>query len=508
MELINEGGRVTRRESLKRAAGAFMILPAGLARGYAANEKLNLGMIGVAGMGGVDSKTFSVLGENIAALCDVDSAVLEKRGAEYPKARKYTDFRKMIETEKLDGVSIAVPDHSHAYISVWAMKQGLHVYCQKPLCQSVHEARVMARVAAETKVITQMGTASSASESNLRTVEMIQSGAVGEITEVHLATDRPIWPQGYERLQREDDVPSTFDWDMWLGTAAVRAYQAKWSEGHPVYSSAKKKQFFGGGTVYHPFVWRGWIDFGSGALGDIAPHQMNVIFMALDLGAPSAVEVVETSGMKREMYPDWSIIRFDFAARGVHPPLKIFWYDGGKRPPEEISGPPRRPSTTPAPLSGRDAAGFRAAESQAPAAARAAAPVRPFPQGGGGVIWIGTKGSLPVGRGPYFGTQKEPYSTPPERQWGREEVHKDWAAAVKAGKQAPCHFGYAGPFTEAYQLGNIALRVGHRIEWDPLAFRITNCREANLYLTRAYRRGWDLREIAGNAAWNVGQRRA
>jgi hypothetical protein len=290
------------------------------------------------------------------------------------------------------------------------------------------------------------------------------------------------------------------NWDLWLGTAPVRAYQAKWPEGHAVYGSERRRQFFAGGVVYHPFVWRGWIDFGSGALGDIAPHQMNVIFMALDLGAPSAVEVLETSGMKREMYPDWSIIRFDFAARGVHPPLQIFWYDGLKRPPEQIAGAPRRVQLPSDPGStSRDESGFRAPESQAPPATPPAAPPKPLPQGGGGVIWIGTKGSLPVGRGPYFGRQSEPYPTPPQRDWGREEVHKDWVVAVKAGKLPGCHMGYAGPFTEAYQLGNIALRVGHRIEWDPLAFRITNCREANQHLTREYRRGWELREIAGKA---------
>ena len=181
---------------------------------------------------------------------------------------------------------------------------------------------------------------------------------------------------------------------------------------------------------------------------------MNVIFWALDLGAPSAVEVVATSGMRREMYPDWSVIRFDYAGRGVHPPLKIFWYDGGKQPPEAVSG------------------------------------------GKGGFIWIGTKGSLPQGCGPFLGQKTEPYPVPPEKDWGREDVHKDWAVAIKNGKQAPCHFGYAGPFTEAYQLGNVALRVGHRIEWDPLAFRITNCREANQYLRREYRRGWDLKSIS------------
>lgn len=213
---IDDGRRITRRDSLKKAAGAFMILPAGLARGYAANEKLNIGVIGLAGIGGVDAKTFSDLGQNIAALCDPDSAALERRAAEYPNAKKYTDFRKMVETEKLDAVSVSVPDHSHAYISVWAMKHGLHTYCQKPLCQSVHEARLMARVAAQTKVITQMGTASTSSPNTLRTVELIQSGALGEVTEIHLATDRPIWPQGHDRLQREDPVPAGMNWDLWL----------------------------------------------------------------------------------------------------------------------------------------------------------------------------------------------------------------------------------------------------------------------------------------------------
>ena len=171
----------------------------------------------------------------------------------------------------------------------------------------------------------------------------------------------------------------------------------------------------------------------------------------LDRGGKNGMQVVETSGMKREMFPEWSIVRFEWPQRGVHPPLKIYWYDGGKHPPDAITG-----------------------------------------GGRGGLIWIGTKGSLPQGRGPFLDQKADPYPAPPERAWGREEVHKDWVMAVKAGKPAPCHFGYAGPFTEAYQLANVALRVGHRVEWDPLAFRVTNCREANQYLTREYRRGWEL----------------
>ena len=465
---------MTRRESLRRAA-TFMILPAGLARGFSANEKLSLGIIGLTGMGGVDARTFNGLGENIAALCDVDSTILNKRGAEYPKAAKYTDFRKMIEKEKLDGVIVATPDHNHAYISVHAMRHGLNVYCQKPLTRTVHEARIMTRVAAETKVITQMGTQTSAEPRVLRTVELVQSGVLGEITEIHMTTDRPIWPQGYERLPNSDPVPATLDWDLWLGTAPDRPYNGRWPQGHSVYNPENKREFGGKGAVYHPFVWRGWTEFGSGALGDIAPHSMNVIFLALDLGAPSAVEVLETTGMQREMYPHSSVIRFDFAARGIHPPLSIYWYDGNRPLPEHLQAP--EPAAPP----------------------ESSQPQQPLRRGGGGMVWIGTRGSYPAGRGPFAGSKAEEPPAPPQREWGREEVHKDWAAAVKAGKPAPCHFGYAGPFTEAYQLGNVALRIGHRIEWDPFDFRVTNCREANQYLSREYRRGWDLKELAGDA---------
>jgi predicted dehydrogenase len=463
----------TRREAL-RSAATFMILPAGLARGYTANEKLNLGIIGLSGIGGVNAKAFHSLGENIAALCDVDSRILDKRGAEYPSARKYIDFRKMIEKEKLDGVIVAVPDHNHAYISVYAMKHGLHVYCQKPLTHTVHEARVMARVAAETKVVTQMGTQTSAEPRTLRTVELIQSGVLGDITEVHMTTDRPIWPQGHDRPAGEDPVPSALDWDLWLGTARARPFLSQWPEGHAVYSPERKRQFRSGPSVYHPLTWRGWLDFGGGALGDIAPHTMNVIFLALDLGAPSAVEVVETSGMRREMYPDWSHIRFDFARRGIHPPLSLHWHDGATPLPDYLE--PRQPA----------------------APAQPGAP--PLRHGVGGMVWIGTKGSYPAGLGPFAVTNAEEPPRPPQRDWGREDVQLDWARAIKDGKQAPCHFGYAGPFTEAYLLGNVALRVGHRIEWDSLAFRVTNCREANQHLYADYRRGWDLKEIAGSAA--------
>lgn len=474
---------MTRRDSLKRTAAAFLILPSGLARGYAANDKLNIGVIGL-NRGRDDTRALANLGENIAALCDVDSRVLDRVAANYPSAKKYTDFRKMMEAEKLDGVVVATPDHNHAYISVWAMKHGIHVYCEKPLAQTIHECRVMERVAAETKVVTQMGTSSTAEQRNLRTMEMIQSGALGEIVEAHLSTDRPVWPQGFERPKGEDPVPDALNWDLWLGPAAVRPYAAAWPEGHPVYTPEQRKKLpFNKGPkveVYHPFVWRGWTEFGSGAVGDIAPHHMNVVFMALDLGAPSAVEVVECSGMKKEMYPESSVIRFIWPQRGSHPPFTLYWYDGGSAPPEHISAVSQLPPLPPG------------------------APMTPARSGIGGLIWIGTKGSLPQNRGPFYGQKADPYAVPAQKDWGREDVYKDWVGGIRNGKQPSCNFSYSGPFTEAYQLANVALRVGHRIEWDSLAFRVTNCSEANRYLRRAeYRKGFDLKEIAGSAAFNI-----
>ncbi len=244
-----------------------------MARGYAANQKLDLGIIGLSGQGQRDAQELLKQGENIAAICDVDSKFLDLRTPDYPKAKKYTDFRKMFESEKLDGVIVATPDHTHAYISVWAMKHGVNTYCQKPLCQTVHEARIMAKVAAETKVITQMGTF------NMGQLETIRSGVLGEITEVHVPTDRPIWPQGFTRPAGQDPVPSTLNWDIFLGPAPFRPFKAMYPEGHAVYTPPPEKQhqidFKNAGlspvppvgVLYHPFVFRGWLGLWFGRAG-------------------------------------------------------------------------------------------------------------------------------------------------------------------------------------------------------------------------------------------------
>ena len=420
------------------------------------------------------------MGENLVALCDVDSTILDKRGAEYPGAKKYTDFRKMIEKEKLDGVIVAVPDHNHAYISVYAMKHGLNVYCQKPLCKSVHEARIMARVAAETKVITQMGTQTSAEPRTLRTAEFIQSGAIGEITEIHMTTDRPIWPQGYDRRGRRRSRARDARLGPLAGHGGGPSVPGQMARGHAVYSPEKKRQFAATPLCIIHSPGAGGLDFGSGALGDIAPHSMNVIFLTLDLGAPSAVEVVETSGMKKEMYPDWSIIRFDWAARGVHPPLSIYWYDGTA---------PSTGDASPAP--------GHAGRARSGAIAR-----RPGRHG-----LDRDQGQLSRGPGTFRRPGHGTASGTTAARVGPRGGTQGLGLAVKAGKPAPCHFGYAGPFTEAYQLGTSRYAWAIGSNGIPWTFAITNCQEANQYLRREYRRGWDLKEIAASA-WEVPARRS
>ncbi len=441
--------RIWRRDCLKTAAaaaGAFSILPAGLVRGYAANEKIDAAVVG-SGIGSFNAKRLAELGENVVALCDIDSGRLAGWARKHPGAKTFTDFRKMYDEVKLDAVAVATPDHTHAVISIEGMKRGMHCFCQKPLTHNILEARRMTEVAAEKNLVTQMGTNTQSSSHMLRLRRLIRSGALGGVTEVHLGTNRPIWLQGADRPQGEDPVPAGLDWDLWIGPAPMRPFVAEWPDDHP----ARKMATFRQQQVYHPFVWRGWWDFGTGALGDIAPHSMNQVYFALELGAPTAAEVVRTSGMTAEMFPEWSVIRFDFPARGDQPAVKVFWYDGDKKLPEELGG-------------------------------------------GMGPVLIGTKGSYPAGLGPFFGKKVErpPLPELEPGAWDREEVHTDWVRGIRQGKQPGCHFGYAGPFTEAYLLGNIALKVGQRVEWDAAAMRVTNCPEANQYVGREYRKGWEI----------------
>jgi len=434
---------LNRRRFLRQAAaatGTSFALAAYVRQAGAAGDKIRVACIGVGGRGAAN--TTAMAGEEMVALCDVDEGALNAMAKKFPQAKKYRDFRKLLDEEKgLDAAVISTPDHCHALATLRAIDRGLHVYCEKPLTRTVYEARRVAQAVAAKKVITQMGTGGQAHENFMKTVEAIQAGAIGAVREVHIWTNRPIWPQGQDRLSGADPVPAALDWDLWIGPAPMRPFKDKYPDGP-----------FKGKNIYHPFVWRGWWDFGTGALGDIAPHAMNVAFWALKLGAPQSVEA-ECSGMKPEAFPEWSIIRFSFPQRGDLPPVKLVWYDGGKRAPAELFG------------------GGTVGDS--------------------GTLFLGDKGRIFNDRlGPDKDFANYKYPTPTQTRY--DDVQKDWIAAVKQNRPAGCRFEYSAPMTEAYLLGNIALKVGKKIEWDPQALRVTNCPEANAFIKGDYRKGWEL----------------
>ena len=290
-------------------------------RSISANEKLNIGVIGSGGKGASD--TDCCAGENIVALCDVDERTATSRRKKYPNAKFYKDFRKMLEQEKtLDAVIVSTPDHMHAMAAATAIRMGKHVYCQKPLTQTVYEARLLRKLAKQYKVATQMGNQGSAEDGLRRAVEVIQAGLIGPVRQVYVWTNRPIWPQGMDRPSGADPVPATLDWDGWIGPAAMRPYKAEWPSAQA--SSGRRRR----SAVYQPFVWRGWQDFGTGALGDMACHTANMPFRALKLGYPTEIEAT-TSAMNKESYPLKSTIRFEFPSREGLAPVTFWWYDGG-----------------------------------------------------------------------------------------------------------------------------------------------------------------------------------
>jgi len=452
--------KISRRDFMGGAAAAamaFTIVPRhvlGGPGGKAPSEKLNIAGIGVGGRGASDLK--AVESENIVALCDVDMNKAEGTLKRYPNARIYRDFRKMLDKENknIDAVVIGAPDHIHAPAAIRAMKMGKHVYCEKPMAHTILEAREMARVARETGVVTQMGNQGHGGEGLRLTYEFIHDGAIGKVHEVHVwsdragTADRAWWPQGIERPKESSPVPETLDWNLWLGPAPWRDY-----------ATFPTKKGIG---AYCPFNWRGWFDFGCGALGDMAVHNADPAFFCLDLGAPIATEA-ESSPVNNETFPQWSIITYYFPARGKQPPVKLVWYDGGKLPPR------------PAELEeGRQ-------------------------MGSNGILFIGDKGKL---LGPSHAgaprlipeSRMKEYGRPPEMLKRSVGHHEEWIQACKDGKpqDAKSGFWYAGPFTEALLVGNLAVRLGKRIEWDAEKMRATNAPEADNYITKFYRAGWTL----------------
>ena len=437
----------SRRQFLKDVALAgtgFWVLGAStgaVAEARSANEKLNIAGIGVGGQGAGDIGAVS--GQNIVALCDVDDKWAGKTYERFPQAKRYHDFRQMLDKEKnIDAVVVATPDNVHAVASITAMRLGKHVYCEKPLTHDVWEARQMRLVAAKNRVATQMGNQGT-SDNNLRTaVEIIRAGALGEVREVHVWTNRPIWPQGMKQRPAAQDVPQGVHWDLWLGTAPTRPYN----------------------EAYMPFAWRGWWDFGTGALGDMACHTMNLPYMALQLGQPTTV-VARRGQLSPESPPgrdEGCTITYDFPARGKLPAVRLYWYEGNDNlPPRSLFHGQRMVNS--------------------------------------GCLIVGARGTL-YSPSDYGGSyQLLPEATfkvyqPPKPTLPRSPGHHaEWIRACKGGPAAMSNFDYAGPFTEVVLLGNVAIRAGKRINWNSEQLRARNLPEADQFIRREYRKGWTLR---------------
>ncbi len=440
------------------------------ARFVSPNSKLNIGVVGAGGKGSSD--TDHCAGENIVALCDADGDTLAKRKQKYPNAKTYQDWRKMLEQEKsLDAVIVSTPDHTHAVVAAAAMRLGKHVYCQKPLVQTVYEARLMRKLAKQYGVATQMGNQGSAEDGLRRAVECVQAGLIGNVREVHVWSNRPIWPQGMDRPAGEDAVPANLDWDLWLGPAQFRPFKK---------------------DTYHPFKWRGWQDYGTGALGDMACHTANMPFRALKLGYPTEIEAW-SSGINKESYPLKSKIRFEFPAREGLVPTTFWWYDGGNPKPNNPfshDGNNKPPQGV--------VADVEAMMGNVP---------------GSGCILIGDKGKLfsPDDYGARFflrlkdekelvdGKNHDAVKAIPRtidfnaaQGSGDARQHLEWIAACKGGKPGYSNFDIAAYLTEIILLGCVALRVGKKLEWDGPNMRAKNAPEAAQFVKRDYRKGWEL----------------
>jgi predicted dehydrogenase len=452
-----------RRQFLKQTALAgagFWIL--GASTGATAdqrspNEKLNVAGIGVGGQGEGDIGAFA--GQNIVALCDVDEKRAGKTFERFPKAKRYHDFRKMLEGQKdIDAVVVATPDNVHAVASVMAMRLGKHVYTEKPLTHDVYEARLMRETARQFKVATQMGNQGTAQGGLRRAAELIQDGAIGPVREAHVWTNRPVWPQGAKTRPPGEPVPSTLQWDLWLGPAQDRPYN----------------------HVYLPFNWRGWWDFGTGALGDMACHTMNLPYMALKLEYPTSLVAESASFNVEATYPTWAMVHYEFPARGDMPAVKLTWYEGhrdGKRvlPPSELQ------------------------QKVLAVQAQAKKNQKPGELPGSGSLMVGEKGILfspdDYGGQSFIirGSEVEEVKGGPQRLPSSPGHHAEFVRAAKGGPPAISNFDYAGKLTETVLLGNVAIRAqGKKLDWDGPNLKITNAREANEFLRRQYRSGWSL----------------
>ncbi|MBI1387760.1 MAG: gfo/Idh/MocA family oxidoreductase [bacterium] len=406
------------------------------------NEKLNLAAIGAGGKGASDIQVH-IGKENIIALCDADWRRAADSFRKCPDARKYKDFREMLDSEPtLDGVTVSTPDHMHAVAAMACMKRGLGVYVQKPLTHDIFESRQLQAAAHKYGVVTQMGNQGHSGDGVRECCEMIWDGAIGDVREVHSWTNRPIWPQGIQAPLDPEPIPEEIDWDLWLGTAPWRPFN----------------------HGYAPFNWRGWWDFGTGALGDMACHILDAPNWALMLGYPSSVECVYQEGASDQSPPTKSKIKYEFPARGSMPPVTLYWYDGGLMPerPKEID------------------------------------PDAKLGDGDNGSLFVGDKGYITTrtyGEDPTLhpAAKFKDYKRPAPYIPRIPNHHFDWTNGIKGGPKPCSNFDYAAPFAEVVLLGNLAIHCpGQKLLWDGPNMRVTNYPEANQYVKRTYRKGWSL----------------
>lgn len=435
------GMNTSRREFLQKAALAGLSVIAAeeswAQQPKSANDKVHFACIGVGGKGDSDTQDANTFG-NVVAICDVDEGTLASASVKYPAAKMYTDYRKMLDEmgKSIDAVTVSTPDHHHAIAASMAIRMGKHTFCQKPLTHSIWEARRLGELARKHKVASQMGNQGTAGVSIRRNAALVRAGALGKVTEVHVWTNRPIWPQGVDRPAAEP-APSTLHWDQWLGPALDRPYS----------------------SAYHPFKWRGYWDFGTGALGDMACHTVNLPFMALDMRNPTSV-VAQTSGHNKYSYPNWSIINFEFPANANRGPIKFVWYDGGKVPSADMI-PSDLLKDGKVPVSGSLIIGDKGTL------------YTPADYGGDGIflskVDVGEP-AFPVSPGHF----------------------EEFIRAIKTGEPAMSNFpDYAGPLTETILLGNLAVWAdGKKIEWDAKNLRAKNAPEVAHIIRPTYRSGW------------------
>jgi predicted dehydrogenase len=425
-----------RREFLKKTAlagaGFWIAGSSGADESRSANDKLNIAIIGSGGRGASNLKDLS--GENIVALCDVDENNLNRAAAQHPRARKYTDFRKLFDDAgAFDAVVVSTTEHTHAPATMLALKAGKHVYCEKPLAHSVWETRVVTEAAAKAGVTTQMGTQIHATDNYRRVVELVQAGAIGPVRECHVWVGRN-WGGG-SRPTASEPVPPYLHWDLWLGPAPARPFSSAYVPGPK---------------------WYQYWDFGGGVLPDLGSHWNDLPFWALGLKHPATIEA-EGPPVSPETAPAWLIVRYQFPAHGERPPVALTWYHGGKRP--------------------------------------SLVTEKKVPAWNDGVLFVGERGLLLASCNKHVLLPEKEFADfkPPEPTIPRSiGHHAEWLRACKTGKPTTCPFAYSGLLTESNLLGNVAYRLGKKLEWDPVNLRASNCPEADRYLRPEYRKGWSL----------------